>query len=364
MIDMVSIDMVSMLSLTSRQANPYPHWKIYTHYFAKEIIMLDYPKIRRKTTGSDPVWILSGLALASCGGGGGGGGGSSLVLTGDFRFTPGPTVNSPLTASHAEHGERIQTDTAEETWNRAVANFPGSVGRDLHNMGVRFDRAEVVSTTVVTEYYDVPGSNVQWEWTATLMGDDVDDFMFVAVPAGDDYRVVTVAAPDFENPQDADQNNVYEVTIRGRVTDHPLIDDNLEGQLNDDDDYHLTITDVTVNDPQGNQPSIAPSKGGFVTPKRAASSDPANRTYELNIEVDEGDTLIDLSHLNLINPTIIGGDDQDHVQISQTKDGVIVEFVSAPDYEAEADYNQDNVYEFIILDGTLTIEVDVTVVDI
>ncbi len=85
--------------------------------------------------------------------------------------------------------------------------------------------------------------------------------------------------------------------------------------------------------------------------------------------VDEGQSVIgnlidlDLGKIDLTEITI-GGDDRDHVQIRQTQNGDVLEFVSAPDFEAPEDDNEDNVYEIILHDDLTSIEVGVTVIDI
>ena len=85
--------------------------------------------------------------------------------------------------------------------------------------------------------------------------------------------------------------------------------------------------------------------------------------------VDEGQSVIanlidfDLGEIDLGDITI-GGDDRDHVQIRQTQNGGVLEFVSAPDFEAPEDDNEDNVYEIILHDDLTSIEVGVTVIDI
>jgi hypothetical protein len=95
----------------------------------------------------------------------------------------------------------------------------------------------VVSDTVARDYYEVPGSNVRWIVTYTLSGDDVGDFKFVW-EGRNDYRIATTAVPDFERPQDDDQDNVYVFNLRISAPNHPS---SLVSQITDDFDYTLTI---------------------------------------------------------------------------------------------------------------------------
>ena len=85
--------------------------------------------------------------------------------------------------------------------------------------------------------------------------------------------------------------------------------------------------------------------------------------------LDEGQSVIanlvdlELGEIDLTEITI-GGDDKDQVQIRQTQNGGVLEFVSAPDFEAPEDDDEDNVYEITLYDDLTSIEVDVTVIDI
>ena len=90
---------------------------------------------------------------------------------------------------------------------------------------------------------------------------------------------------------------------------------------------------------------------------------------KINEAVDEGQSVIanlidlDLGGIDLTE-VAIGGDDKDQVQIRQTQNGGVLEFVSAPDFEAPEDDDEDNVYEFTLYDDLISIEVDITVIDI
>ena len=85
--------------------------------------------------------------------------------------------------------------------------------------------------------------------------------------------------------------------------------------------------------------------------------------------VDEGQSMIanlidlDLGAIDLTEITV-GGGDKDQVQIRPTQNGGVLEFVSAPDFEAPEDDDEDNVYEITLYDDLMSIEVDITVIDI
>ena len=131
-------------------------------------------------------------------------------------------------------------------------------------------------------------------------------------------------------------------------------------QLVEKNGTHTNDITITVND--------AGSSGaeGSSGPVGAAGDADQIRIDET---VDEGQSVIanlidfDLGEIDLGDITI-GGDDRDHVQIRQTQNGGVLEFVSAPDFEAPEDDNEDNVYEIILHDDLTSIEVGVTVIDI
>ena len=85
--------------------------------------------------------------------------------------------------------------------------------------------------------------------------------------------------------------------------------------------------------------------------------------------VNEGQSVIanlidlELGEIDLTEITV-GGGDKDQVQIRQAQNGGVLEFVSAPDFEAPEDDGEDNVYEITLYDDLISIEVDITVIDI
>ena len=123
------------------------------------------------------------------------------------------------------------------------------------------------------------------------------------------------------------------------------------------------------------------NEGGITLTIMAADSgvgsgnQPINATETVTINfrnnqmVDEGQSVIanlidlDLGAIDLTEITI-GGGDKDQVQIRQTQNGGVLEFVSAPDFEAPEDDDEDNVYEITLHDDLTFIEIDITVIDI
>jgi VCBS repeat-containing protein len=84
----------------------------------------------------------------------------------------------------------------------------------------------------------------------------------------------------------------------------------------------------------------------------------------IDITVNEEETFIaNLSGYELTNPTV-SGDDANEVQITQTQDGPVLEFITAPDFENPADTGRNRVYDFTINDGSDSFDVDVTIADV
>ena len=118
---------------------------------------------------------------------------------------------------------------------------------------------------------------------------------------------------------------------------------------------------ITVNDASSSE---AMGSSGLVG---GATGDSGQ--IKIDEMVNEGQSVIanlidlDLGEIDLTEITV-GGGDKDQVQIRQTQDGGVLEFVSAPDFEAPEDDDEDNVYEITLYDDLTSIEVDVTVIDI
>ena len=122
------------------------------------------------------------------------------------------------------------------------------------------------------------------------------------------------------------------------------------------DDITITVNDAGNLGPAGSSGLVGGAVGNADQIKIDETVDEGQSVIANLIDLDLGE--IDLTEI------IIGGDDRDYVQIRQTQNGGILEFVSAPDFEAPEDDNEDNVYEIILHDDLMSIEVDITVIDI
>ena len=122
------------------------------------------------------------------------------------------------------------------------------------------------------------------------------------------------------------------------------------------DDITITVNDADISGAEGSSGLVGGATGD-------------SGQIKIDEMVNEGQSVIanlidfDLGEIDLTEITI-GGDDKDQIQIRQTQNGGVLEFVSAPDFEAPEDDDGDNVYEITLHDDLTSIEVDVTVIDI
>jgi cadherin domain-containing protein/Big-like domain-containing protein len=170
-------------------------------------------------------------------------------------------------------------------------------------------------------------------------GDDASKLSIVAATGVLSF----VTAPDFENPTDADLNNVYEVTVQAS-----------DGQGGtDQQDLSVTVTNVAENSP----PAITSDGGGA----NANLSKPENQTAVTDVDATDpnaGDTL---------TYSIVNGADQTRFSIVASTG--VLSFVTAPNFEAPTDANADNVYEVTVQvsdgnGGTDTQALSVTVTNV
>ena len=155
------------------------------------------------------VIIAISFIVVSCGGGGGGGGGS------DYQQPAPPANNAPMITNSSTNYSVVENQTSAFTVTAS----------------------------------DSDGDTL----TYTLSGNDSEDF---SITSG---GVVTfTVAPDYENPADADTNNVYEITAN--VSD---------GSLSDSKNFTVTVTndtsdDVTTEGFDGTLVSAGPVQGATV----------------------------------------------------------------------------------------------------
>ena len=180
------------------------------------------------------------------------------------------------------------------------------------------------STTTIATYSitDPDGNDVTWSIAST------DAARFSIDENGElSFR----SSPNYEAPNDADQDNVYEVTVR-------TSDGNLASTL----DVEVTVTDANESGAITGPTSIDYPENDTTTVATYSATDP------------DGDD---------VTWSVAG---TDAARFSINEDGELT-FKSSPNYEAPNDANTDNVYEVTIRasddDLTSTLDVEVTVTD-
>ena len=184
---------------------------------------------------------------------------------------------------------------------------------------------------------------------ATDDGDSEGAGLTYAITGGADQARFSIAAatgvltfdvaPDFENPDDAGTNNVYDVQVT--VTD--------SGDLTDVQDIAVTVTDV-------NEAPVITSDGGGATASVSAAE---NQTAVTDVQsTDDSD-----SEGAGLTYAITGGADQARFSIAAAT-GVLT-FNVAPDFENPVDAGTNNVYDVQVTvtdSGALTDAQDISVI--
>jgi VCBS repeat-containing protein len=231
------------------------------------------------------IGIAGGGALAAAAGGGGGGGGGSTPPPAPPANTNAPVFTSATTASFDE-------------------NATGTV-----------------YTATAT---DADGNTVTF---SIVGGADAADFSINASTGALTFN----STPDHENPDDADTDNVYEVTIRAN-----------DGLNNTDQTVTITVDNVDEAPvfSSGTTASVAENQTAAYT---AVAADPESATVTYSLSG------VDASLFNIDANT---GE---------------VTFIAAPNFEAPGDDDGDNVYEVIVTasDGGVSTNqsVSITVTD-
>ena len=173
------------------------------------------------------------------------------------------------------------------------------------------------------------GDTVALEYTVS--GADANRFAINAATG----ELTFIVAPNFEAPNDANLNGIYEVTVT--ATDGDLAFDSQA--------LSITVTNV-------NETPIITSDGGGAT---ASISIAENTSAVTTVTADDVDDPTTFTY------SLAGGADQAKFSINPTS-GVLT-FVSPPDFDLPGDANGNNVYEVIVRasDGVLFDDQTITV---
>ena len=188
------------------------------------------------------------------------------------------------------------------------------------------------STDAVATYTVTGGdgtSTVSWD----LGGDDADQFMLEGT--GMERMLKFKNTPDYEAPADADGNNFYEVTVMVEA-----------GTEEGEREVTVKVNDVVE----------LGTLAGDGTHDYAENGTDAVGTYMVSNDYGFAITWD------------LGGDDADQFMLEGTGMSRTLMFESAPDYEAPADANGDNVYTVTVMveasSETAMVEVTIEVADV
>jgi len=157
-------------------------------------------------------------------------------------------------------------------------------------------------------------------------GTDPDgDYLVYSIAYGDDHQrfdlnatsgeLTFLVPPDFENPSDADENNVYELTVQAT-----------DGEFNATKNLAITVVDVHEN--------TAPA---ITSPTDVAVAENTTFVLELNGTDPDGDALV---------YSIVYGDDHHRFDLNATSGELT--FLAPPDFENPSDADENNVYELTV----------------
>ncbi len=240
---------------------------------------------------------------------------SIVPATGVLSFNSAPDFENPQDAG-ANNVYDVQVTVTDSSSLTDVQNLQVTVtdGNDAPTItsSATPSAAENQTAVIDVQSTDPDGETEGAGLTYSLTG-GADQALFSIVPA---TGVLTFnSAPDFENPQDAGANNVYDVQVT--VTD--------AGTLTDVQNLQVTVTDVPE----------APSITSSATPSVAE-----NQTAVIDVQSTDPDGDTEGAGLTY---SITGGADAALFSIVPAT-GVLT-FNSAPNFEAPTDAGANNVYD-------------------
>ncbi|MDJ1185390.1 SBBP repeat-containing protein [Roseofilum casamattae] len=239
------------------------------------------------------------------------------TLSGALTFTVAPDYETPADAD------------GNNVYQLEVTVDDGNGGTDVQALSITVTDEDEVVPNQAPAITSSNSANVAENTTDVLTvsaTDGDDDSLSYSISGGDDQSLFDIdtlsgaltftVAPDYETPTDADGNNVYQLEV--------TVDDGNGGT----DVQALSITVTDEDEVISNQaPSITSSNNANVA---------ENTTDVLTVSATDAED-------DSLSYSISGGDDQSLFDID-TLSGALT-FTVAPDYEAPADADGDNVYQ-------------------
>ncbi|WP_367848130.1 cadherin domain-containing protein [Rhodoferax sp. WC2427] len=240
--------------------------------------------------------------------------------TGALSFVTAPDFESPADiGANNVYDVTVQTSDGTLTDSQAIAitvtNLNDNTPTITSNGGgaaAATNMAENGTSVATVTATDADGSTLSY---GIVGGADAALFQINASTGVLSFQV----APDFESPDDANLDNVYDVQVR--VSD---------GTLTDTQNLAVTVTDLNDNAP------VLTSNGGAATASLSIAENSTAVTTVTATDVD-GPSL---------SYSIVGGVDAAQFQIDSNTGAL--QFVLAPDFEAPQDAGGDNVYDVTV----------------
>lgn len=274
----------------------------------------------------------------------------SLLQSEDADFFTLDTANGALAFKASPNFENPMDANLDNIYNLSISVTDGSLSDHL-TLGVKVinvNEAPVITSSGGGTYALINVSeNTLPVVNIKATDTDSDTILTYRIKPIGDYSQFSINSatgelslkvpPNYENPGDADQDNLYEIVIQ--VSD---------GVLSDTQLIRVSISD------QNDGPLITSNGGGSCASLQIAE----NLTYlGMQTSTDEDQT-------DSLSYSIVGGADINKFIVNSTTGSL--SFLTSPDYEAPGDDNTDNTYEVVIQvsDGILvdvqTLSVTVT----
>ena len=230
--------------------------------------------------------------------------------TGEVRFIEAPDFETPGDADADNVYDIIVT--ASDGTNSAERTVAIMVTDENEPPVFTSDAAVSMAENQTAAYTalatDADGDTLSY----SLSGTDAARFMID--PATGAVRFI--ASPDFENPDDAGGNNVYDITVTAS-----------DGDNSTNQDVAITVMNVNDNDPifsSGNSAAVAENLGVDSVVYRAMATDADSDALSYSLSGTD-------AALFMIDPATGA-----------------VRFRAAPDFEAPGDAGGDNVYDIMV----------------
>tara|TARA_X000000950_G_C13886324_1_gene649007 strand:- start:982 stop:1899 length:918 start_codon:yes stop_codon:yes gene_type:complete len=231
-------------------------------------------------------------------------------------------------------------------------NVENLLGTEVSRLWSSYE-VTIIGVTVVndsTATFQVSNPLGTATMTFTLGG--VDGHLFRLMQSGSrDAMIQFKQRPDYEQPQDADGNNIFEATVQARMP----------GVATERSNVKIVVTNLADGATNVPSPSSRPS-----VPAHSREND------VIRIEVCEGASevfLFNSDRLSTFLGNLFAGADADKFTVKRVLSGgeqrTLVEFRQAPDASAPTDQGRDNIYNFDLAEtpaailGDLSFEVTV-----